>query len=235
MFTGAIFGDHSGGTMTTGRDAIAALPELPLEPFELAGYLAHARRGPYVTIVPEKLPLPAPPPPPPHAVPRGQFETRQYWALVTYPRVFCHDPGDLLDGLALDPGPSAPPARQQDLPALVTRERHYKLSALKGVRFRHPLFCTVKGGPWTAFVVETESCTNGVPNRWELNVSGIPEISLVWYGLWLDQPAFPNLTVIKNSLQLSNVTLQCCPGNQWCPTTESCIPLALDCQDIIPA
>ncbi|HUU34442.1 MAG TPA: hypothetical protein VMW48_10280 [Vicinamibacterales bacterium] len=91
------------------------------------------------------------------------------------------------------------------------------------------------GTPWTGFVVETESCVDGVPNRWELTVSGIPEIDLVWYGQWLDQPSVPNLIVIKNDLFMVNHTTSCCAGHKWCPTTGSCIPNRVNCQGTTPA
>ena len=84
-------------------------------------------------------------------------------------------------------------------------------------------------------MVETESCTDGVPNRWELAVSGVPGVGMVWYGQWLDQPTIPNLTVIKGSLGLTKVTPQCCPGYNWCPTTQSCIPQQVNCEPAVPA
>lgn len=222
--------------MSNRRDVIAALPELPLEPLELGGTLAHARRGPYVTIVPHERPVPAPPPQPPSpAVSRSTYEIREYFTWVTYPVVHCHSPGELLEGLALHDGTTEAPAAQNDLKAIAGKERHYKLSALNGVRFQNPLFCTVRGGPWTAFVEETESCTDGVPNRWELAVYGISGVGMVWYGQWLDQPTIPNLTVIRGSLSLTNVTRQCCAGYNWCPTTQSCIPQRVNCEPAVPA
>ena len=133
--------------MSNRRDVIAALPELPLEPLELGGTLAHARRGPYVTIVPHERPVPAPPLlPPPPAVSRSTYEIREYFTWVTYPVVHCHSPGELLEGLALHDGTTEAPAAQNDLKAIAGEERHYKLSALNGVRFQSPLFCTVRGG-----------------------------------------------------------------------------------------
>jgi hypothetical protein len=229
--------------VSKGRNPIDALPELPLEPFEVAGKLAHARRGPFLTIMPPARPAPTPPPaaPLPH-VPTPSFEIRQYFTQAIYPRVICHDPGDFLHDLVLDPTPDGGTgdsgrddvAGRADLAVLARREQHYKLSALNGTKLHHALWCTVKYGPWLAVAVETESCVNGVPNRWEFWIVEVPEVSMLWYGQWLDQPSFPNLTVIKGDLALANVARLCCPGNKWCPTTQSCIPNQVNCQPPVP-
>lgn len=236
--------------MYTGRDVMAELPELPLDAFQLGGRLARSRRGPYVTVVSEPRPVPVAPPPPPHAAPRGQYQIRRYWAQVTYPHVICISPGDLVDGVVLDAAaaPSAPGGMSHgghDAFGAVTirganlarlpAERHYKLSVLDGVKLPHSLFCTVKYGPWLAAVTETESCVDGVPNRWELTVMGIDGLGMVWDGTWLDQPTLPNLTVIKGDLALAGYATLCCPGYKYCPTTESCIPMRVNCNSPVPA
>lgn len=216
-------------------EAIEALPELPVEVFEHGGRLAHARRGPYVTVVYPPPVIPEPPPPPPHAKPKQQFETRTYFAQTFFPQLICTSPGDLLSGLELDPGVAAPAPSPGERIAMAGRERHYKLSALNGRRFTHPLFCVVRSGPWTAIVTETEQCTETLANQWTLAIPGIPGAALVWHGLWTDQPTLPNLTVLKNSLVLIDSQPACCPGFKWCATTQSCIPLQLDCGDSVPA
>jgi hypothetical protein len=235
--------------MYTARDVMAELPELPLEPLQLSGRLARSRRGPYVTVIGDPRPEPTPPPPPPQAVPRGQYDIRSYWAQVTYPQVICVFPGDFIDSVldvgsdAAGPATMAPHAghdagavsRRGVDPARLPAERHFKLSALDGQKLRHALFCTVKYGPWLAQVKETESCIDGVPSRWELVVLGIEGLQMAWYGTWLDQPTLPNLTVIKGDLAMSGHVTLCCPGNKWCPTTQSCIPMQVNCQPIVPA
>jgi hypothetical protein len=150
--------------------------------------------------------------------------------------VICWDPGDLVVGLSMDVTPPPHPGRDKpptDLAVLARQERFYKLSALGSRPFRHPLWCSVKYGPWTAAVSETESCIDGEPNRWEFYVIEVPEVAMLWYGTWEDIPAFPSLTVVMGSLSMSGQTHSCCSGFQWCATTQSCIPLQVDCQDPI--
>lgn len=234
--------------MLKGRDALEALPELPLEPFELAGRLGHAGDGPYLTIVPHARPVPEPAPPVgspvlPHAPQRQSHQIREYWAQALHPYVYCVFPGDLLDGVLLEPArvaavaaPHAEPVSRPAPGTIVPAAQHYKLSAFEGRRLQHLLFCTVKYGPWAARVIETESCIDGVPNRWELKLVGVPlDVGMTWNGTWLDQPTLPNLEVIKGNLALSHVTTQCCPGNKWCHTSQSCIPLQVNCQPNQPA
>jgi hypothetical protein len=33
---------------------------------------------------------------------------------------------------------------------------------------------------------------------------------------------------------LAGQEFYCCPGFQWCPTTQSCIPQTVNCQDPVP-
>ena len=230
--------------MSEGRYSIDSLPELPLEPFEVAGKLAHARRGPFLTIVPPAVAEPTPPKPttPLPLVPSPSFEVRKYFTQAIYPRVICIDPGDLIGDLVIDPTPDGGSddggrgdvASQPDIAVLARRERQYKLTSLNGTRLHHALWCTVKYGPWLAVAVEAESCTDGVPNRWEFAIVEVPEVQMIWYGEWLDQPSFPNLTVIKGDLALAGVSRQCCAGYKWCPTTQSCIPQQVNCDTPVP-
>jgi hypothetical protein len=231
--------------MKKGRYSIDALPELPLEPFELAGKLAHARRGPFLTIVPTEQPTPTPPPPKPLPhVPTPSFEVRKYFTQAIYPRVICIDPGDFANEMVLDANPDEGSGNggggrgdlvdRADIAVLAMREEHYKLSTLHGKKLHHALWCTVKYGPWLAVAKETESCITGEPNRWEFFIVEVPEVSMIWYGQWLDQPSLPNLTVIKGDLALAGVSRQCCGGYKWCPTTHSCIPLQVNCQTPVP-
>jgi hypothetical protein len=229
--------------MRKDRYSIDALPELPVEVFEVAGTLAHAKRGPFLTIMPPAQPVPAPPKPP--AVPLApisSFEVRKYYTQAIYPRVICIDPGDLISDVAFDPtsgggggdDPRGDVFGRADLATLARREQQYKLTTLHGNRLHHALWCTVKYGPWLAVVYETESCITGEPNRWEFWIVEVPEVYMVWYGQWLDQPSLPNLTVIKGDLAPAGVSRQCCPGYHWCPTTQSCIPIQIECKPPVP-
>jgi hypothetical protein len=233
--------------VSTGRYTIDALPELPLEPFEIGGKLARSRRGPFLTIIPEPRPRPETPTPIPlpHAPNKSSFLTNTFYAQALYPRVICHDFGsDIFEDFALDPTPDDGGGGRDpggvldlhaDLTVLATRERHYKLSRFNGRHLAHPFWCTVKHGPWLCSVKETESCITGVPSTWELVVLDVPGISMVWFGEWLDQPTLPNLTVIKGNLALSSSVSSCCAGHKFCFNTMSCIPNAVPCNSPIPA
>ena len=227
--------------MSKGRYLIESLPELPLEPFEVAGKLGRSTRGPFLTIVPPVRPAPTPPQvvPLPHQPPKTAFLTNKYFAQALYPRVICHEFGsDVFADFALDPtpddggggpGPGSVVDLHADLSALARQERHYKLSKLNGVSFAQPFWCTVKHGPWLCSVKETESCITGAPSTWELVVLDVPGISMVWFGEWLDQPTLPNLTVIKGNLALNSSVPTCCPGFKLCFNTMSCIPISVPC------
>ena len=235
--------------MRKASDPIAALPELPLKALELGGKLAHARRGPYLTIMPPERPDPTPPKRVITATPlapTSSFEIRKYFTQAIYPRVICHDPGELISGVVMARSAKSSGRAKKgvadraaamsagDLTALAEREAHYKLTKLDGRKLHHALWCTVKYGPWLAVAKETESCIAGEANRWEFWIVEVPEVSMVWYGQWLDQPTLPNLTVIKGDLAPAGVTRQCCAGYKWCPTTQSCIPNTVTCQQPTP-
>jgi hypothetical protein len=233
--------------VSKGRDLIKSLPELPLAPFEVSGKLGRSSRGPYLTIVPPTRPVPAPPKPVPvpHQAPNSSYQVRTHYSQAIYPRVICVDFSDFFDDLVLDPGvsgggggggtgPGDVVGSRPDLAVLARKERHYKLSAFNGQRFARPFWCTVKYGPWLAIVKETESCITGEPNRWEFFIAEIPEVSMIWYGEWLDQPSLPNLTVIKGDLALHDVDFHCCAGYTFCSNTQSCIPNQVPCNPPIP-
>jgi|SRR5215467_5286301 len=224
--------------MPTKHDLIDRLPELPLEPFEVAGTLERSDRGPYVTIRPHKRPVPEPPTVQPLMKSRSSYAVRKYFTQAIYPRVICYHPGDLVTDLQVNINPQPLPDRERpptDIFALAGQERFYKLSSLKSQRFPNPLWCSVKGGPWLAAAVETESCFDGVPNRWEFWIVEMPEVSLVWFGKWEDMPSYPSLWVTMGDLVLAGTQQNCCGGFYWCPTTQSCIPQGVNCQDPFPA
>ena len=196
----------------------------------MAGKLGRSRRGPYLTIVPPTRPAPkAPTPVPlPHQIPNSSYQIRTYYAQCIYPRVICIDFSDFFDDLVLDPGPSGGGGGggrgpgdvvgpRPNMALLAKQERHYKLSTLNGVSLAHPFWCTVKYGPWLCIVKESESCITGEPNRWEFFIAEMPEVSMLWYGQWLDQPRLPNLTVIKGDLALHDVGLRLLPRQHLVP------------------
>lgn len=222
--------------MSTSHDLINRLPELPLEPFEVAGTLDRSDRGPFLTIRPHKSPAPDPPTAQPLAPSKSGFTVRKYFTQAVY-RVICYYPDDLLVSPGMKVAPQPHPGRDcppTDIVALAGQERFYKLTSLKSVPLHDPLWCSVKYGPWLAIAKETESCTAGVPPTWEFYIVEVPEVSLVWSGNWEDIPPYPSLQVVMGDLKLAAHEYQCCSGFQWCPTTQSCIPLSVPCQDPIP-
>lgn len=224
--------------MSAVDDLFRRLPELPQETFEAAGTLERSDRGPFVTIRPHKPPMPQEPPVLAHAVSKSSSTVRRYFTQALYPRVICYDPGDLVHDLAMSVDPQPFPGRDRpptDFAALAGQERFYKLSVLRSAPLRQPLWCSVKYGPWLAVAKETESCFEGVTNQWEFFIVEVPEVALVWFGEWEDMPPFPSLTVIMGDLAPAGQETTCCGGFHWCPTTQSCIPTEVDCQDPIPA
>jgi hypothetical protein len=223
--------------MSAVDDLFRRLPELPRETFEAAGTLERSDRGPFVTLRPHTPSAPEAPPAPANAPSRSSFTVSRYFTQATYPRVVCYEPVVQLESLAMSVEPQPFPDRDRpptDVVALASQERFYKLSALKSLDLRSPLWCSVKYGPWLAVAKETESCTFGVPNQWEFSIVEVPEVTLVWFGEWEDRPDVPSLTVIGGLVPAGQQT-SCCAGFHWCPTTQSCIPLQVDCQDPIPA
>lgn len=219
-------------------DIIRRLPEFPLEPFELAGVLDHSDRGPYLTIRPHPQTAPTPPVTSPSAaLKKSSHAIRKYFTQAIYPRVICHDPGDLLVGFRMDLG-QAPAGEgsetRPDVAALARRERFYKLSTFKKVELPRPYWCSVKYGPWLAIAVERESCIDGDQNLWEFFIVEVPEVALTWYGEWDDMPPYPSLQVTMGDKVLASQERHCCAEFEWCATTQSCIPMAVDCQDAYP-
>lgn len=225
--------------MDTARDVISRLPELPVEAFEVAGRLGPSARGPYLTITPHTRPEPRPPAGGTIAAPnKSSACVRKYYTQAIYPRVICYDPGDLLvsAGMSIDKE-RADVGREplRDVAALARKERLYKLSALNGATLKHPYWCSVKYGPWLAIASESESCTDGEQNRWEFFIVEVPEVALIWWGRWEDMPAYPSLQVTMGNKVMFSEERVCCPGFQWCATTQSCIPSTVDCGGAYPA
>ena len=97
--------------MSTSHDLINRLPELPLEPFEVAGTLDHSDRGPFLTIRPHKSPAPAPPNAQTLAPSKSSFTIRKYFTQAVYPRVICYYPDDLLVSPGMNIAPQPHPGR----------------------------------------------------------------------------------------------------------------------------
>jgi hypothetical protein len=224
------------------REKISRLPELPVETFEVAGKLGFSDKVPVITILPHKFPEPVKPPnPTPFATNKSTAWHRSYYVQVIYPRVFCQPPWDPLlinDAQAMnffkEEDKDETCQAKWDVAAIAKKERFYKLSTLNGAKLQHPFWCSVKGGPWLAITKEDESCIDGLPNFWRLWIIEMPQVALSWYGHWEDIPSYPALTVIMGDLMMFDNYPTCCPGFKWCPTTMSCIPNSINCQDNIP-
>ena len=230
--------------MKTTHDIISRLPELPLEPFQVAGTLGRSDRGPYLTIRPHSQPPPKPSVSSPSTAAlakKSSFRTRTYFTQVTYPRLHCYEPGDLVAGVTMEVpevdarlGKSrgeAPPT----IAALARNERFYKLSTFNDVKLPHPYWCSVRYGPWLAIATERESCVDGEPNFWELFIVEVPEVGVTWYGAWEDIPPYQSLQVAMGDRWLKNEESGPCDGFKWCATTQSYIPVNVNCQNAHPA
>lgn len=209
--------------------AINALPELPLEPLELAGKLEHAGTAPVLTIKAHKKAAPQPPAKPSAKAKKSEAYRRKYLTQVTYPKVVCYPQNELSDRVAWKI--SNVEENERDVEVIGRYERFYKLSSFDAVKLEPPYFCTVHYGPWSAVVIEEESCDDGVPSFFRLFIASIPDVVLAWYGTWDDIPSYPSLHVFKGLLYLVDEGFSCCPGFQWCITTNSCIPLTVKCEE----
>ena len=110
---------------------------------------------------------------------------------------------------------------------------YYKLTKLNGVGLFEPYWCSVKYGPWSAIVEETESCIPHAPALWSLYIAEMPEVTMSWYGLWSDIPSYPSLHVFTGTLGMVGHSDGCCPGFYKC--LESCIDMDIKCKDTVPA
>ncbi len=227
--------------MKTAKHDINYLPELPLEALSLDGELGPAKTEPVLTILPKEFVKPEKPTLPSDSkvahICLPSFDTRTYITQVTYPRVICY--------------PNTPPDAQVIKRAILKQKefdcdeseksdielgqmQYYKLSSYEGKNLHSPIFCTLHSGPWAALAREITSCNcYPSPSKWEFQVSGLPEIYLMWYGVWADIPSYvyPNLHVFINDLYLKNESFSCCSGYHWCKTTRSCIPVSVECRD----
>lgn len=228
--------------MDTVREKIKRLPELPVEPFEVAGKLGFSDKMPVVTIRPRKFRIPKKPKPRPPSTfgpNKSQYSIRKYFVWVTYPRVVCQPPPNEQFNTATlfkDEGGEnrdGSPIPESNIESTSKKVRYYKLTKLNGRRLRDLFWCSVKYGPWSAIVLEEESCLN-IPNSWFLYIVEMPQVWLRWYGLWNDIPSYPSLQVIMGTLAMFGQSHSCCPGYKYCPPTGSCIPLQVKCMDTFP-
>ena len=228
--------------MTTLRERIKRLPELPVEPFEVAGKLDFSDKTPVITIRPRKFPAPKKPKKSTTTlVPnRSQASIRKYFTQVTYPRLICQPPPkEQFDTAKLfeeEEGENGDGSRlpESNIESISKKVGYYKLTKLNNRKFRDPFWCSVHYGPWLAIVTETESCDFHVPNFWHLHIIEMSEVSLSWYGLWNDIPSYPSLQVSMGDLAKFEESHSCCPGYIYCPPTGSCLPLQVPCKDPVP-
>jgi hypothetical protein len=224
--------------MDTLREKIKRLPELPVEPFEVAGKLGFSDKMPIITLRPHKFRAPKKPSTK-LAAKKSQFSILKYFVQVTYPRVICQPPLNQqfnTSGLFEDEeGKNGNESRlpESNIESISKKVRYYKLTKLNGRKLYEPLWCSVKYGPWLAMVIEEESCIY-VHNSWLLFIIEMPQVFLRWYGLWNDIPSYPSLHVIMGTLAMFDQSHMCCPGYQYCPPTQSCIPVQVKCQDQVP-
>lgn len=106
------------------------------------------------------------------------------WVQVTYPITVCNPPN-----LArVERAVTSKPARAEATSSAPPKE--YKLSALAQTKFANPFWCRQHSGPWIAEITEVESCSAGVPSRFDLVILGIGQnVHYSWYGSFNDIPS----------------------------------------------
>ena len=203
---------------STIQEKIKRLPELPVEQFEVAGKLGFSDKTPVITIRPHKFRAPRRPRPKKPSTRlderKSTFTKNKYYVMVTYPRLVCQPP----------PRPQSETARVQPQMATLFKEDwrenkyestlsesniesiskkvwYYKLTKLNGVGLFEPYWCSVKYGPWSAIVEETESCIPHAPALWSLYIAEMPEVTMSWYGQWSDIPSYPSLSNARTQFQ----------------------------------
>ena len=183
-------------------------------------------------------PGPAPTSPQPLAPNISQYTVTEYYTMAAYPIVVCYPP-DFANGVfatfeASNPGndetrqPKVTTLRAERPPVV----QDYKLTNdSEGRPFYNPLWCRVYAHYSLVPVTRTTSCIDGVPPRWELEVTGIPSgpSILSWYGDWTDMPVVTNLDVITTHLILHKEESFCCPGFRRCG--DGCLDVRIDCKD----
>lgn len=232
--------------MTSPKPSIHDLPELPVAVLELGGRLEYSPTEPVITIRPpiqtepwsehgyEREDAVA------HCPPIAERYRRRYVTQVIYPRVTCYPltaPTDRVVERAVRESRRDDDDRSHDrADRFVQRMRFYKLSSFQEIKLAEPYYCTVHGGPWSATVTETQSCDvvgacQRAPNRWVIEVSGLPELGLVWEGTWEDIPlhVHPTMSVLTNDLHLVSESWECCPGFRRCEPNGPCIDQVIPC------
>jgi hypothetical protein len=224
-------------------DAESLTGDLPELPPDLAGQLRQVGSSPFLVVVP-KTDMPSPPrldvsqPLGPNI---SSYTVTEYYTLAAYPVVVCYPPEFAQDVFA----PLREADEDRENPAELRRAHQgeesvveYKLTANAiGERFYNPLYCRLYAHYSLAPVRRTTSCQDGMPDRWELEVTGIPGVGttvISWYGAWSDLPDVPNLDVIATHLIQHKETSSCCPGYRWCASTGGCLKSTVECQDQIP-
>jgi len=201
------------------------LPELPSE---LAETLTLSTSGTQLVGKPVRVNTPAPPIQNPHAAAKSSHAVTEYDVFAAYPLTICQDPTPASTMMARS-APVAAKAGKGNGPTEALPDRYFKLTPKRGAAvnpLEHDFFCHVHYGPWTAKVHEEESCLDGGPNRFTLNVVNV---ELVWYGAWEDVPQTPPLEVFLGTRVLRHVSYPCCSGFQWCSSANSCRAQNLPC------
>ena len=217
--------------MNVSANLMKELPELPIELFELGAKFDFSKTAPVLTNHPDAVKSGRQPVSTPR-INKSSHQTRTWYGWALYPKVICYPLPDLVafSALELDRAKPDPRADQADLGAVASARRYYKLSGFRGIE---TAFCEVRYGPWFAKVSEQESCDDQIPNAWQLE-SHDPGIMMSWLGTWADRPSVPNLTIIVNLNDVAKVSSDCCGGFTYCPTTQSCVPNAINCPDAHP-
>lgn len=205
---------------------VSRLPELPTE---LATDLIQSRDSKVLHTKPlTKLGLPRPAPPAAFCPMNSSADVASFFTYVLYPMVVCQSPWQydaaVLESFFAKPAPSS--VRVPVKPAYASE---YKLSSFQDRKLVNPLFCSVRSGPWGAWVKEEEMCTTncgGLPPATTVEIPAAPQpLVLQWTGPWTD-PHPPLYIVPPGGV---NNSAYCCPGFKTC--NGSCVPFEVNCDD----
>jgi hypothetical protein len=203
-------------------DSVENLPELPTE---FAQQLQPAQTAPVLL---SKSSAAAAPTEQDSPVALGPTRacTAKYDGYVIYPITVCYPPFDDLD-TAVTPNAEATFVGTRTVPAT----RFFKLSAHPSKKFRHPLFCSVRSGPWYAHVEGAQKCKLNPNIRvFTAQILGAPEPVVVeWLGGLNNVPPPLVLTAISESGE----ECSCCSGVK-CPNGD-CKPTFNMCGVMPPA
>lgn len=167
-----------------------------------------------------------------HCPKQLEYYSSQYTTQVTYPKVVCYPnnaPSDELFVRAFKKQQKTDDPSTSKSLTRTPQPQFFKLSTYEGEKLKTPMFCSVRSGPWSASVSETQGCRWSCPLAdvdWRLTVHGFPELDLAWKGTWQD---IPTQIHPEMGFFMSDLANKAQPGED--PQFYQCCPAAITCPD----